>query len=136
MPGTLLQLFGAVCIAWNVMTGALSLISPQSIINPYFDFIEDLQRNNPPDKQQKLPPRDEAIKSQQVQGPIGAVIFIIVGVVAFIGGSKMKSLSGYGWAMAGSIVTIFPGLCCCCFPLLPGIWSLVVLLNQDVKRSF
>src|SRR5262249_10558957 len=53
----------------------------------------------------------------------------------FIGGSKMKELKGYGWAITGSILCIFPGMCCVCIGLIPGIWGLVVLLNPDVKYA-
>jgi hypothetical protein len=132
----MLQLFGAITIAWFAMTGLLSLISPNTIVDVQYDWLEDMQKNQPAEQRQKLPPREEAIKDQQIQGPIYAVLWLAAGIFIFIGGSKMKSLTGYGWAMAGSILSIFPGMCCCCVGLLPGIWALVVLLNADVKAAF
>ena len=136
IPGTIQQLFGALIIAVQVTIGTLSLISPETIVNTQYDFAEKMQERQPPNQRQQMPPRADAIKSQQITGPIYAVLWITAGVFIFIGGSKMKSLHGYGFAIAGSILSIFPGMCCCCTGLLPGIWSLIVLLNQDVKRSF
>jgi hypothetical protein len=135
-PGVLLQLFGAVVIAFGAMNGALSLFSPETLVNWQYDLIEDMQRGQGAQQQQKLPPREDAIKSQRLQGPIYAVLWITAGIFIFIGGSKMKDLRGYGWGIAGSILSIFPGMCCCCIGLIPGIWALMVLLNADVKLAF
>jgi hypothetical protein len=135
-PATIMQVFAAIMIAWNVMSGALSLVAPQVLINWEYDFIENMTKNNPQAQKPQMPPREEAIKNQQVQGTIQAAIMLAAGVFIFIGGAKMKALTGYGWAIAGSVLSIFPGLCCCCTGLLPGIWAFVVLLNADVKRAF
>jgi hypothetical protein len=42
----------------------------------------------------------------------------------------MKECDGYGLAIASSILMIV----LICLPI--GIWSLVVLLNEDVKKAF
>jgi hypothetical protein len=131
-----MQLFGAITIVWFAMMGLLSLISPKTIIDVQYDWLESMQQKQPPEQRQKLPPRDEAIEDQQIQGPIYSFLWVAAGIFIFIGGAKMKSLTGYGWAIAGSILSIFPGMCCCCIGLVPGIWSLVVLLNADVKAAF
>jgi hypothetical protein len=135
-PATIMQVFGAIMIAWNVMSGALSVVAPQVVVNWQYDFIEDMTKNNPNAQKPQLPPREEAIKNQQVQGTIQAAVMLVAGIFIFIGGAKMKALHGYGWAMAGSVLSLFPGCFCCCIGLLPGIWSFVVLLNADVKRAF
>ena len=135
-PGLLLQLFGAALTEIYVMLGALSVVNPAAIVNLQYDQIEKWQRDQPPAQRQKLPPRDEAIESQKTQGPIYAALWVAAGVVIFIGGSKMKDLRGYGWALAGSILSIFPGMCCCCTGLVPGVWALIVLLNPDVRLAF
>src|SRR5262249_12354655 len=70
LPGLLLQILGAIIVVLQTMNGALSLISPETQVDWQFDFIEQMQKDQPPAQKQKLPPRDEAIKSQQVQGPI------------------------------------------------------------------
>jgi hypothetical protein len=64
------------------------------------------------------------------------VIMFVSGIIMFIGGSKMRDLRGYGWSLAAAILAGLEGFCCCCLPLIPGIWALVVLLNSDVKLAF
>jgi hypothetical protein len=137
-PGALLQLYAVIVVTLFAMYGGLSLFSPQTIINFWFDWIEEMQKGQgaQQQQQQKLPPRDEAAKQQRIEGPIFAAIGIACGVVIFIGGAKMKELKSYGWSLTGSIVAIFPGLCCCCTGLIPGLWALLVLLNPDVKLAF
>jgi hypothetical protein len=137
-PGAVLQLYAVILVTLFAMWGGLSLFSPQSIINPLFDWIEESQKGQgaQQQQQQKLPPRDEAAKQQRIEGPISSVIGIACGIVIFIGGAKMKELKSYGWALTGSIVAIFPGMCCCCTGLIPGLWALLVLFNPDVKLAF
>jgi hypothetical protein len=69
---------------------------------------------------------------------IAILIFLAVGGLIIAAGVKMRALKSYGLAMAGAILSCVP--CCvglCCLPGLPiGIWALVVLMNDDVKRSF
>lgn len=75
-----------------------------------------------------------------VQGPLGAVLAIIglvVGAVILLGAMKMKKLEGYGFAMAATIMAMVPCISPCCVLGLPiGIWSLVMLMNADVKAAF
>ena len=62
--------------------------------------------------------------------------FVGAGVM-FVAAQKMKQLESWGLALAGTIVAMIPYLSpCCCIGLPVGIWSLVVLLNQDVKSAF
>jgi hypothetical protein len=135
-PGLMLQFFGASMIALNVACGGASIINPEALIDRYYDWVEDMQKQQPPAQRQQLPPRGDAVKSLRIEGPVYGIVGLVSGTFIFIGGGKMRALRGYGWAMAGSILSIFPGLCCCCVGLLPGIWALVVLLNADVKHAF
>jgi predicted Zn finger-like uncharacterized protein len=53
------------------------------------------------------------------------------------GARSMASLENYSTAMTGCIVAMIPcnfGWCMCGLPF--GIWGLVVLLQEDVKKSF
>jgi predicted lysophospholipase L1 biosynthesis ABC-type transport system permease subunit len=83
--------------------------------------------------------RDERI-AQYLSGSMGVVsglIGIAVGGFIIFGALKMKDLSSYGLALAAAILVMVPCLSPCCFLGIPvGIWALVVLLNQDVKRAF
>ncbi len=135
-PGLLLQLFGGLTVMLSVMYGTMCVLNPEGMVKAYYDWIEEQQQNQPVEQRQKLPPREESLQSLKIQGPIYGIVGTIMGVLSFIGGTKMKALSGYALSMVGSIVSILPGFCCCCIGAIPGIWALVVLLNSDVKLAF
>ena len=135
-PGLMLQVFGAIMVAVGTMLAVATVVNSEGLMNAYYKWVEDMQKNQPPQERQKLPPKDEAVQSLKIEGPVLGIILLVSGIVMFIGGSKMKDLRGYGWGIAGSILGIFPGLCCCCLPMPFGIWALVVLLNSDVKLAF
>src|SRR5687768_6816315 len=67
----------------------------------------------------------------------GGILALIGSVLTIVAGAKMRGLSGYGLAIAGSILAMIP--CtngCCCIGLPIGIWSIVVLMDPQVKASF
>jgi len=65
------------------------------------------------------------------------VLALVMAVVVFFGASKMMKLESYGLALAASIIAMIPCISPCCLMGLPiGIWSLVVLLDKDVKAAF
>jgi hypothetical protein len=136
IPGMLLILFGLFTIAGGAGLTVFSLTSAQAAIDWYYDWVDQMQKKNPNAQPVQLPPKQDMVRSLQVQGPVEGIIELVAGVFMVIGGVKMRSLSGYGWSVAGSVLAIFPGLCCCCVGLLPGIWGFVVLLGADVKRAF
>ena len=70
-------------------------------------------------------------------GIVLGVVGILVGLVVLFGALKMKALESYGLAMTAAILAMIPCLSPCCLLGLPaGIWALVVLLDQGVKREF
>src|SRR5262245_22681328 len=135
-PGLLLQLFGALSVAFGTMCGGISLVSPKAVVDWMYDKLEEMEKQQPQQQKQQRPPREEAVKSVQIEGAVYGIVALLSGIIIFIGGSKMKDLKSYGWAMTGSILCIFPGLCCVCLVLIPGIWGLIVLFNADVKYAF
>ena len=75
-----------------------------------------------------------------LSGAVG-IGFSLVGIAicGFIywGAQKMKNLESWGIALGASIVAMIPCLSPCCYVGLPiGIWAIVVLLNDEVKRAF
>jgi hypothetical protein len=76
---------------------------------------------------------------QNLQGPmligLGLLALIVSGLVLF-GAIKMRSITGYGLAVTSSILAMLPCTYGCCLGLPIGIWSLVVLMNNDVKSAF
>jgi cytochrome c oxidase assembly factor CtaG len=67
---------------------------------------------------------------------LAGLVILVVGIMIVSGARKMKNLSSREAAMTASILAMIPCLSCS-IPGLPiGIWSLVVLMNNDVKQSF
>lgn len=68
------------------------------------------------------------------------VIGIVFSAVIIAGGVKLRSVQSYGLCMAGAVLCMLPcgsGSCCCCIiGLIPGIWTIVTLMNDDVKAAF
>ncbi|MFN8525904.1 MAG: hypothetical protein U0821_22620 [Chloroflexota bacterium] len=78
-----------------------------------------------------------------VGGLVGGAFSGVIYVLAFIlsglnlyAGVKMRQLQSYGLCMAGAIVGMLPCSGCCLVGLPVGIWALVVLMNDEVKRAF
>ena len=70
-------------------------------------------------------------------GIVFSFIGIAIGVIIFMGASKMKNLRSHGFAMAAAIVAMIPCVSPCCLLGLPiGIWALVVLVKPEVKAAF
>lgn len=67
---------------------------------------------------------------------VGALLSLIWGVVVTMSGYKLKSLQSYGSVMTGVIFAMLPCNPVCIIGLPIGIWSLVVMNNQDVKNAF
>lgn len=78
--------------------------------------------------------------AQKIDGPFAiglGVLWLIIGAVIIFGALKMKSLQSYGLAMTASVLAMIPCVSPCCLVGLPiGIWSLIVLMNPDVKAAF
>ena len=64
------------------------------------------------------------------------LFFSLASAIAIWSGYNMLKLRNYWLALAGS-VALMPGSCMCCLLGLPsGIWSIVVLVNPEVKSAF
>jgi len=73
-------------------------------------------------------------------GPTAAVIqsgFIILNSVIIAGGIAMVRVKTWGLALTSTIIAMVNfGNCCCIIGLPVGIWSIVILFQEDVKRAF
>ena len=137
-PGTILLVFGLISLFLAPLSMGIYAFSPETVVKPLYDMMVDMQKGQPPNQQQALPPYEQYVKDQQFQNLISGAFSFLCSVFIVLGGMKMKSLTGYGWGMAGSILAIIP-VCtnsCCCLSTPFGIWALVVLLNSDVKLAF
>jgi predicted Zn finger-like uncharacterized protein len=61
---------------------------------------------------------------------------LIPAALTIFGGIKMRALQSYSLAMTGSIAAMFIWPCCCLVGIGIGVWSLIVLMNADVKAAF
>lgn len=86
----------------------------------------------------------EGMEGMEWLAPLMSGTFtIVLGVFTLAGAAlifycamKMKDLQGYGLAMTAAILSLIPCFSICCIGIPFGIWALVVLLNDDVKKAF
>jgi hypothetical protein len=148
IPGVFLIVLGA-C---NLLSAVFPLVGlvRLSTIDPVVVFEQTKKLNLamfPPDS----PWHDEMVKQMNEQTPeglrrqnlitysIGAVAWLLSGVLVFLGGMSMVRMRGYSMAVLGSVVAALPVLspvACCCLGEAIGIWALIVLLSADVRDSF
>ncbi len=70
-------------------------------------------------------------------GGVLDVVGLILQAVVFYGAMQMKNLQNRSLAMAASIISVIPCLTACCVLGIPfGIWGLVVLSDETVKKAF
>jgi hypothetical protein len=65
----------------------------------------------------------------------GVVSLALSGLVTYAGW-QMRQLRGWTLSMAGAIIAMLPCSGCCLLGLPIGIWAVVVLIDQEVKRAF
>ena len=64
-------------------------------------------------------------------------LFVLLNGAIIAGGIQMMRFKTWGFALAACILSMINlGSCCCVVGLPIGIWSLVVLLQPDVKQAF
>lgn len=77
---------------------------------------------------------------RSAHGPLAAGIqsaFILVNILIITGGIAMVRVKGWGLALTGTIIAMLNfGNLCCVLGLPIGIWSLVILLQNDVQARF
>jgi hypothetical protein len=69
----------------------------------------------------------------------GGAFGLLTAILAIVGGTRMLALKSYGLAMFASVLVAIPFISCsgCCgLGEGIGIWSVVVLMNEEVKAAF
>jgi hypothetical protein len=73
-------------------------------------------------------------------GPIAAVVhsgFLLLNLVILFGGVQMLRMKNRTLAIAASVLSMMNfGTCCCLLGLPMGIWSLIILMKEDVIEAF
>jgi hypothetical protein len=121
MPAIFLMIAGGLGFAYAVFNAAV-----------FFSGVNDNQPN-PIFKEDPNLKNDPGYKAVQYAVVIGTVIG---SALVFVGGLQMKNLKNRGFVMFTSILAMTPCNCCCLLGLPFGIWALVVLNDETVKRAF
>ncbi len=71
-------------------------------------------------------------------GVVGLLIGLAVSGLIIFGGMQMKQLRNWPLCVAASVIGMIPCCtsCCCLVGLPVGIWSLMTLMDNDVKAAF
>lgn len=73
---------------------------------------------------------------QFVPNLIGPGLWLAVGFVIVLGAVKMQRLESYSLAITAGVLSVIPCTPCCALTIPFGIWSLVVLLDPQVRAAF
>ena len=121
---------------------------PETPLNSFnLAFIEELYVNYLRDPSSVPPdsgPMDARERKAQGAELVGGVVQVVINGIAtviwsgviLLGGFNMKNLADYRLAIAASIVSMLPCNICCVIGLPIGVWSLIVLMQPDVKNNF
>jgi hypothetical protein len=137
VPGMLLIVFGLIGVFVEVASLGLTFSNPTFVGDQLIKFVESQPPSQSRDEQLKeLREKQDEMRLDTPTNVAGSVVGLVLNILMIVGGAKMRSLSGYGWALTGSIASLIPisGCLCCAMPI--GLWALIVLLNADVKAAF
>jgi hypothetical protein len=134
-PALMLMALGIFSVFVALLTLVVYIAAPDTVFRPMYDAMAESQKDQPPN--QRLPPYKKWVQDIQLQ-VVGLSIFGLAGgFVIVLGGMKMRSVTGWGWAVVGAVVACIPGMSICCCAGLPiGIWAILALFGQDVRLAF
>lgn len=81
------------------------------------------------------PDAREALPAVWIWMGLGVIALALSALVAYAGW-QMRQLQSWWLAMAGAIIGMLPCSGCCILGLPIGIWAILVLIDNDVKRAF
>jgi len=91
----------------------------------------------------EIPPDAPECLKQMQQGSVGVFpaviqsIFVLVNLLIIVGAAQMLTFKSRTMGIVSSIAAMVNlGACCCILGIPAGIWSLIVLMNPEVKRAF
>jgi hypothetical protein len=120
-PAVALIVVGSLGVVMSIVNVAIAVTAPPPVIDP----------NDPPFIQ--------GLRRGQV-GPVAITIqsgFIVYNSVIIAGAVQMLRFRTWALGLVASIMAMINiGTCCCVIGLPIGIWSLIILLQQDVKKAF
>jgi hypothetical protein len=81
------------------------------------------------------PNNDPAMKKiEEIAMIVGPILNLAWGIIVFVGGLQMKRLSSRGFVFFSCIWAMLPCTVCCVLGIPFGIWGLVAISDENVKR--
>lgn len=65
-----------------------------------------------------------------------AIVKLALDALTIFAGYQMRQLRNWTLSVGGAVAALLPCSICCLLGLPIGIWAIVVLIDEDVKRSF
>ena len=102
------------------------------------NWVGSFAQNNaqPPPMFQQNPEFKRHFEAGMKAAPLIGWFFIVMGLLIIAGAVQMLRRRAYPLALTGTIIAMLPCSPCCVLGLPFGIWSLVVLLDPEVKKLF
>lgn len=122
LPAIFLMIIGGLGIAMAILDAGVRISGLNQGPNP---FVPAQKANDP------------AVKAgEQIGNILGPLVRLAWGIVVLSGGIQMRALKNRGFVMFSCILAM---VCCneCCLLGIPfGIWGLVVINDESVKKYF
>ena len=123
MPAIFLMCVGGLALLGGIANAVIQATGfNDNAPNP---FVNPQQANDPAFKQ-----------IQKVMKVVGPLLNILWSFIVFFGGLQMKNLKNRSFVMFSCIWAMLPCSECCILGIPFGIWALVVINDQSVKRAF
>lgn len=107
------------------------------------DELEKAMREQNPKAMEELKARGMSLTNIRNLLVYGSLFWagadFLASLLVILGGIRMLALKNYGLALLAAILAALPGLSCsgCCgIGAVLGIWSLIVLIDTDVRATF
>ncbi len=145
LPAVFLLVLGVLNLLGSLLPASIAffggMVPPETFAAEY----QRLGKQNPgmfaeaAKQAEKQDPKDLQKQVVVVYSVIAGAVFLASLVVIF-GGIRMLQMRSYALCIVASIVAAIPGVSpsCCCFGAgaAVGIWSIIVLLSDSVRREF
>jgi hypothetical protein len=147
LPGVFLIVVGILnLLVALAQTGGTVYVGVQSADEMYTSQVERYEQmgksmpmfNEMAKEMRKKKPDELKTQSVALNAAMSVALFVASLLIIF-GGIRMIQLRSYGLCMFASIVAAVPCISvtgCCCVGEIVGIWSVVVLLNPQVRMMF
>ncbi|GAB5402718.1 MAG: hypothetical protein Aurels2KO_09490 [Aureliella sp.] len=141
-PVTRLRLLGQLLTFIGGMAVVLSAVNLSDSIANYRD--PSLLEKRIPDLKKIFP--DDEVFAEAIDQMVAwnetpfficyAAVCVGISIVILIGGWRVRQQRSYSLCIVSAVLVMLPVNLTCCVGIPVGIWALVVLLNDDIRKSF